>query len=96
MYEQAEGRSHELQRTYELQDEWKKRGDQLLYSVTKIPYSRKVFYKKKYFCFITDDPSVGSRQPTSWQRPGRYLSSMYFQDASNHTSSPDFSFASTL
>jgi hypothetical protein len=46
MYEQAEGRSHELQRTYELQDEWKKRGDQLLYSVKKIPYSRKAFYKK--------------------------------------------------
>ena len=32
-YERAEERSHQLQKTYELQDEWKKRGDMLLYSM---------------------------------------------------------------
>lgn len=37
MYERAEERSQQLQQTYELQDEWKKRGDKLLYSM--IPQS---------------------------------------------------------
>ncbi len=37
LYEKAESRSKELQKTYELRDEWKQRGDQLLYSM--IPQS---------------------------------------------------------
>lgn len=37
LYERAEERSQQLQQTYELHDEWKKRGDKLLYSM--IPQS---------------------------------------------------------
>lgn len=33
LYERAEERSEQLQHTYELQGEWKKRGDDLLYSM---------------------------------------------------------------
>ncbi len=33
MYERAELRSKELRKNYELHDEWKQRGDQLLYSM---------------------------------------------------------------
>lgn len=37
LYEKAEMRSQQLQLTYELHDEWKQRGDKLLYSM--IPQS---------------------------------------------------------
>lgn len=37
LYEKAEKRSQQLQLTYELHDEWKQRGDKLLYSM--IPQS---------------------------------------------------------
>lgn len=33
LYERAEERSQQLQQTYELHDEWKQRGDKLLYSM---------------------------------------------------------------
>ena len=33
LYERAEERSKQLQLTHELHDEWKKRGDELLYSM---------------------------------------------------------------